>query len=234
MSEEPSATEQAPAHIPAAPAGAPGYEPAQEAWETQDDELSELPPRPRRRLLTPLPLALAAVLLIACGFVAGVLVEKGQTSSSAGGSASGAGAIASRLRALTGAGGGAGGASAQGFARPASGTVSFVSGSTLYISGLESNTVKVRTSAATTVTKSVRSSVHDIHPGETVTVTGSTSSDGTVDAEAIRVGGGAAGGLGALFGGASGNPGGGSSGAAGESAGKGTSGGGAVQLFGNG
>ena len=53
------------------------YEPA----EVQDewlDQPEELPRRPRRRLLTPVPLALLAALLIACGFVGGVLVQKGQ------------------------------------------------------------------------------------------------------------------------------------------------------------
>ena len=36
-----------------------------------------LPPRPRNRLLAPLPLALIAVLIAACGFLGGVLVQKG-------------------------------------------------------------------------------------------------------------------------------------------------------------
>ena len=58
--------------------------PAYDRVEEGDEWLEEpagLPRRPRRRLLTPVPLALIGVLLIACGFVAGVLIEKGQTSS---------------------------------------------------------------------------------------------------------------------------------------------------------
>ena len=106
----------------------PGYEPpefepnAQDDAEDDDwleDESDELPRRPRRRLLgsggNPVFLALLAVLLIACGFIGGVLVEKGQTSSSSS-SASGAGAAAgfasaSRLAALRGASGAGTGAS---------------------------------------------------------------------------------------------------------------------------
>lgn len=58
-----------------------------------EDDFQALPPRPRRRLLgaggSPIPLALLGVLLIACGFIAGVLVEKGQTASGASGHPSG-------------------------------------------------------------------------------------------------------------------------------------------------
>ncbi|MGA9285822.1 MAG: hypothetical protein WBV85_10310, partial [Solirubrobacteraceae bacterium] len=63
-----------------------------EQWLEESAE-PELPRRPRRRLLTPIPLALTGVLLIACGFIGGVLVEKGQSSSS---SSSGAAGFASR------------------------------------------------------------------------------------------------------------------------------------------
>jgi hypothetical protein len=172
-------------------------------------DLSALPPRPRRRLLSPAPLALIAVLVLALGFLCGVLVEKGQAGSSS--SAAGA-AVSSRLRGLTGsAGGSAGFSGAQGAsgssggaggARPTSGTVSFLSGQTLYLTTTGSNTVKVKASAATSVTKTVKSAVNSIHPGETVTITGSTGADGTVEAESIRVG--STGGLGGLFAGAGG------------------------------
>jgi hypothetical protein len=180
-----------------------------ERW-LEDDE--QLPPRPRRRLLTPLPLALAAVLLIACGFIGGVLVEKGQNETSSATPSGGASAFASRLRSLAGAAGsgssssagagaGAGGAGAGGgFARPTAGTVAYISGDTLYVTGTESNTIKVWTSPGTSVTKTVQSSVKAIHPGETVTVTGSTAADGIVTAESIRVGS-LGGGLASLLGG---------------------------------
>jgi len=193
------------------------------------EEPAELPRRPRRRLLgaggNPIPLALLGVLLIACGFIGGVLVEKGQGSSSP--SAGSAASFASRFAALRGgasgasarsgsssAGGSSGGSSGSGagFTRPTAGTVAYLAGSTLYVTNAEGNTVKVTTSAGTTVTKSVKATVKGIHPGETVTITGETGAGGTVSAEAISVGS-SGGGLAALFGrsGARGGSGGGSS-----------------------
>src|ERR1700757_4922390 len=83
----------------------PPHEHERFEWDEWAQESAELPPRPRRRLLgaggNPRQLALLGVLLLACGFIGGVLVEKGQTSpSGAGGSVSG---LASRFAALPGA-----------------------------------------------------------------------------------------------------------------------------------
>jgi hypothetical protein len=186
--------------------------PNQEHAPWLEEDLAPLPPRPRRKLLAPAPLALLAVLLLACGFIAGVLVEKGQNSSS-GSAASGASGFAARLRNLAGGRSGvAAGTSpfggASGGAGATIGTVAFLSGSTLYVTSGEGNTVKVKTSAATSVTKTVKTAVRKIHPGESVTVTGTAASDGTVTAAAIRVGTSAVGSLGALLGGAGGSAGG--------------------------
>ncbi|MEZ5121044.1 MAG: hypothetical protein R2736_05630 [Solirubrobacterales bacterium] len=49
-----------------------------------DEPDEELPPRPRRRLLAPVPLALSAILIAAAGFIGGVVVQKGQGSSGTG------------------------------------------------------------------------------------------------------------------------------------------------------
>jgi hypothetical protein len=215
----------------------------QEDWLEEPPE-SELPRRPRRKLFTPVPLALLGVLLTACGFIGGVLVEKGESSSS---SSSGASGLASRFAALRGgASGASGGASATGgrsgassgagglfggssggstggFNRPTIGTVAYLDGSTLYVTNSEGNTVKVATSAGTTVNKTVKSSVRGIHPGETVTITGETGSGGSLSAESINVGSGG-GGLAALFGG--------SGARGGASSRSGSSGGGEPALFG--
>ncbi len=201
----------------------------EDRWE--EEPLDELPLRPRRRLLgaggNPIPLALLGVLLIACGFIGGVLVEKGQTSSSPGGGGAG---LASRFAALRGAGGlgstatggasssstggGTGGGSTAGggfagrFGGLAGGAtvgeVSYISGSTLYVVDAEGNTVKVTTSAASAITKTVKADLHGIHPGETVVVRGTKGSGGAVSAESISVGAGAGGGLSSLFGGGGG------------------------------
>ena len=88
---------EAPTAVASAEPGEPIYE-RDEGW---IDDADELPPRPRRRLLTPIPLTLLAILAVACGFIGGVLVEKGQSSSSSGVGAGG-GAFASRQAALSG------------------------------------------------------------------------------------------------------------------------------------
>jgi hypothetical protein len=183
------------------------YEPVDEDEWLEDSE--ELPRRPRRRLLSPIPLSLLGVLLAACGFIGGVLVEKGQNpSSSSGGAATG---LAARFAAARGATSGAGAKSAAtgsgsgglgsgaGFTRPTAGTVAYLAGSTLYVTNAEGNTVKVTTSPATSVTKTVKASVNAIRPGETVTITGASGSGGAIGAESISVGS-SGGGLAALFG----------------------------------
>jgi hypothetical protein len=179
------------------------YQPIEADDEWLEDP-AELPRRPRRRLLSPVPLALAGVLLAACGFIGGVLVEKGQASPSS--PAGAGGALAARFAALrggasgaTGSAGGAGFAAARLGAGATTGSVAYISGSTLYLTTSEGNTVKVTTSPASSVTKTVKSDVKSIHPGETVVVTGAPGANGSISAEAIRVGG-AGGGLGALFG----------------------------------
>jgi hypothetical protein len=185
---------------------APVHEPMDEEDEWLDDPV-ELPPRPRRRLLSPAPLALLAALLTACGFIGGVLVEKGQT---AAGSSAGAGSgLASRLAGLRGRGAGAtasgvaaaGGSGASGGGqRPTAGQVAYIDGGTLYVTNTEGATVKVTTSAGTSVNKTVKTSVRAIHPGETVTVTGTSAASGAISAESINVGS-AGGAFAALLGG---------------------------------
>jgi hypothetical protein len=189
----------------------PDYEPVEDdgVW---IEEPRELPSRPRRRLLTPTSGALMAMLLTAGGFVAGVLVEKGQTSSrsSAGGAGAGAAARFGRLRGSATGSGASGGSSASGGFAGAGGSgatigqVVFTQGATLYVTNTQGNTVKVTTSPGSTVTKSVKASAKSIHPGETVIVTGTTGADGAIGAESIRVGGSGEGGVPASpFGGSS-------------------------------
>jgi hypothetical protein len=224
----------------------PAAVPAHDAYEPIDEddwleEPEELPRRPRRRLLgaggNPIFLALLGLLLIACGFIGGVLIEKGETPSSS--STAGASGLASRFAALRGGTSSTGaksaaasGSASSGFARPTAGTVSFLSGNTLYVTTSEGNTVKVTTSPGTTVTKSVKTSVSGIHPGETVTVTGEAGTGGAVSAESISVGSAAGGGLAALFGGSGGS--GGGTGSAGRGGAASGGAGGGQALFGGG
>ena len=72
--------------------------------------------------------------------------------------------------------------------RFAAGTVSSINGSTLTITESDSTKVTVTTSGGTAVTTASAASVLDLAAGETVEVSGTTASDGTVTATAIREG----------------------------------------------
>ncbi len=199
----------------------------------------ELPARPRRRLLgagaNRTAVCLLAVLLLVCGFIGGVLIEKRETTGSSSAGAT-TGSLASRFAALragtsgtgsrsAGAAGGRGGIVGLGGSRPTTGTVAYLAGSTLYVTSPEGNTVKVKTSAATSVTKTAATSVDAIHPGETVTITGASGAGGAIAAESISVGS-PTGALASLFSGSPSSSGSGSGGSSSSS--------GAPSLFGSG
>lgn len=145
---------------------------------------SELPPRPRRRLVTPWSAGLATVILVALGFIGGVLVQKGHQDS-------GASRLAAAATVGAGSGPGrrqrqAGQAQGDGASSPIAGEVDSVDGTTIYVTGADGTTVKVLTKSSSKVTRNAKSRVHSIHPGDTVVVTGSTASSGTVTATRIN------------------------------------------------
>jgi hypothetical protein len=171
--------------------------------EFESDEL--LPSRPRRRLLAPLPVTLLVILMTGVGFLGGVALEKGEgspTSSTAesgsslastlatprGNKSKKAGGGKSSAKAAGGAAGSLAGLGGTGSGSAAVGAVAYLEGSTLYVTTTEGNTVKITSTPASTVSKTVTSSVKAIHPGETVTVTGSSGKNGSISAEAINVG----------------------------------------------
>jgi uncharacterized membrane protein YgcG len=147
--------------------------------DTEWIEDDELPPRPRRRWLTPLTGTLLGILLLACGFVAGALVEKGQGSSSPAAAAGGfrrAGAAAAAFgQSPRGAGGNA-----------TIGRVSSLQGRTLYVTTTDGNTVQVNVPAGEQLSRTTAAGVRDIHPGDTVVIQGSAANDGTITASAVR------------------------------------------------
>jgi hypothetical protein len=128
-------------------------------WEEPAEE--ELPPRPRNRLLAPLPLALIAVLIAAVGFLGGVLVQKG---SEGGGATAGlpAGIPTDLPTSFPGASSGA----------AVSGTVSSVNGHTIYVKDSGGATVAVRVEDGSKVSRDSNVGVKKIHPGDSVVVQG--------------------------------------------------------------
>jgi hypothetical protein len=170
----------------------------------------ELPRRSRRKLATPLTAALAAVLLAALGFAGGVRVQKssatpspaggaGFTRPPGGGGGFGGGGFGG------GAGGGAAGGGAAGAGGAASdataGSVANVDGKTLYVKDANGNTIRVKTTSNSKITRTAVSTAGDVHPGDTVVVQGTKSSSGTVTATSITATAkNAAGGVAGLFG----------------------------------
>lgn len=160
----------------------------EEGWEELTEE-EELPPRPRNRLLAPLPLVLIAVLIAAIGFLGGVLMQNGsEGSGSAGGPPGG---LPSFLSEGAGEGSGSEGASGlpagfpgSGSGAAVSGTVSSVDGSTIYVKDSEGSIVAVRVEDGSKVSRDSNVGVKKIHPGDSVVVQGAKHGS-TVKASSI-------------------------------------------------
>ena len=139
-----------------------------ERWEEPGEE--ELPPRPRNRLLAPLPLALIAVLIAATGFLGGVLVQKG----SEGGGSAVAGLPGDLPTGFIGGGAGA----------AVSGTVASVDGRTIYVKDSGGATVAVRVEDGSEISRDSDVGVKKIRPGDSVEVQGAKHGS-TVKASSI-------------------------------------------------
>ncbi len=184
------------------------YDSPQEDWDRYEEGESDepLPGRPRRQFFNRRSAALFAVVVGAVCFYAGVRVEKSQLSSStstalpsstgagagARTGAAGAGSRAGAAAASAGRGFGGGGGGAAAFAGAGGGaggsasfgTVSGISGDTFFITESSGNTVKVKLSSATKITKSVTVGKSAVRPGDTVVIRG-LNSNGTVSATSI-------------------------------------------------
>ncbi len=169
-------------------------------------DFGELPGRPLRKRFGPLTYLLLG-LIVACGaFYGGA--RYGKSNGTSGSSGAGFAALASRLGASTGGklpsgtsfpgGGGSGGTSKSSSSAPSgsggtfsflgaggvSGTIKLITGKDFYVEESTGTVVKVDTSAATTISVSSTASVTKLHPGDSVTITG-TNKNGTVTATRI-------------------------------------------------
>ena len=158
---------------------------------------SDLLPAQRRKGVPRATAILGVGLLAAATFLAGIEAQKqwGGSSSSGGLGARGAAFGAGAGTGTTGANGGTQGARGTGggfFGRGGggftAGTVKLVQGSTIYVTTTNGNVVKVSVPASTAITKSVTTKVSGVHPGDTVTAIGTTSSDGVIKATSLRLG----------------------------------------------
>lgn len=190
------------------------YDQAERDWDP-DEPAQPLPRRPRRQFFNRKSAALVALITCAVGFYAGVRVEKGQVSgststlrlpgataaagasrtggaarsSASGAAGSGAAAAGSSAR-TAGAGarsGGFGGFAGAGFAggNAAVGTVASVNGRTLVLTETSGDTVNVRLSSSTKISKNQSVSRHAIRPGDTLIVQGAANAKGTTVAASV-------------------------------------------------
>jgi hypothetical protein len=184
VEEDPTLTQTlpTPADGPAWPTGDDGGE-ADEEWVSTTT----------RGIRLGVPAAiLIALVLVAGGFWGGAALQK-----SHGGATSALASVAARFRsgaAGIGATGGAGAGAARfgglfgntaGIAGTA-GTISVVSGNTLYVNDtLTGSIVKVTLTKSTTITRNADAEAIDLRPGDTVTVQGPTGSSGAVTATSV-------------------------------------------------
>ncbi len=177
-----------------------------DGWD--DEDIEAIPPRPRGRLLRPLPLTLLAVVIAAAGFLGGVQAQKGSEGSGSSAALPGGGELPSfaagggtpTAGGESGAGTGeaAGGAEASGGTEgaaaglpsfgasnaAATGTVTSVEGHTIYVKESNGTVVAVKAGDGATVTRNSNVAAKKIHPGDSVVVEGSKSGS-TVRASSI-------------------------------------------------
>jgi hypothetical protein len=162
----------------------PGDRGGDHAWAEEDDE--PIAPRPRGRLLRPLPLALIAVVIAAGGFLGGVEAQKGSEGSRGSGSLPGGGSLPSFTSGAPTASGSEGATTpfAATSSAAASGTVTAVDGHTIYVKESDGTVVAVKAGDGSTVTRDSNVAAKKVHPGDTVVVQGSKHGS-TVKASSI-------------------------------------------------
>lgn len=138
-------------------------------WVDDGDD-DAIPPRPRGRLLRPLPLALIALIIAAAGFLGGIEAQKGSEGVSGGVADPGGGGLPNFAALKETAGATTAGASAS---ASTNGTVTSVEGHTIYVKESDGTTVAVKVGDGATATRDSDIAAKKIHPGDTVTVEGS-------------------------------------------------------------
>jgi hypothetical protein len=186
-----------------------------------DDDLSHaLLARPPRRKLPGVTAFLTAAVLIAGGFLGGVITQKHEGPSSSAGGSTAALAAAFRNRGATGTGTGAAGTTAApggtGAAAGAGGgggagtgtgtgttigTVKLVDGNKIYLTATDGSTIVVTTGTGTTIKVQKNGVPSDLAPGTTIVVQGAAGADGVVKATTVTEGGTGGGGFGGFGGG---------------------------------
>jgi hypothetical protein len=149
--------------------------------EIDADDWDVAPPPKRRLHWTTVFLSFAAIAVLA--FAGGIVAQKHWGKTSSGGFPGGGGLPAGFAANLGGAGGGAGGFGAA----ATTGTVSYIQGTTLYVTTTSGSVVKVRVPKGVPVGRTVEAKASGIRPGESVVIQGSKAGNGTVQATSVTV-----------------------------------------------
>ena len=126
---------------------------------------------------------LLGLLIAAGGIWGGAALQRSQGSSSGSSSLSSLASLFRGARGTTGTGRGT--APGGGFGAAATGTVTEVSGSTLYVTNSSGDLVKVTVSPTTPVNRNAKSSLAGLQVGDTVVVEGTKQSNGSVSATSV-------------------------------------------------
>ncbi|HTT86063.1 MAG TPA: DUF5666 domain-containing protein [Acidimicrobiales bacterium] len=159
------------------------------SWEAAAADDDAWPQRgPRKGIRMSVPTVVMLALLVAAGGVwGGAALQRSQGSSSGSSSLS---SLASLFRGARGGATGTGGAAGTGlgagaFGAAATGTVTEVSGSTLYVTNSSGDLVKVTVSPTTPVDRNAKSSLGALQVGDTVVVRGTKQGNGSVSATSV-------------------------------------------------
>ena len=126
-----------------------------------------------------------AVALVAAGFWGGAIAQKNHGTASA---TTGPAAFAARLRNAGGTGANGfltGGATGTSGSSDTTGTISVVSGDTLYVLTATNELVEVKLTSSTTVTRNAKAKAVQLRPGDTVVVQGAAGKGGSVQATSV-------------------------------------------------
>lgn len=170
-------------------AGAFGADPALLAGPPVDGGLAAaLAPKPERPKMTRATVSLAAAALLCVGFLGGVLVERHY-----------AGTSSPAASSSTPPGGSSGGSTVTG-------TVTAVNGNTIYVTAPDGTVYTITATGSTTVSITQIGGVTDLRPGQSVTIKGTNTGQGTFAASSITASGYGSGGQGQEAPGSSASP----------------------------
>ena len=173
-----------------------------------DDLGAALAARPPRIKLPKVTTALVAAALLCGGFLGGVLLEKHEAGSSArgsgfsfaGGTGTGTGTGTGRTGrgafggfggttgGGTGTGTGTGTGSGTGSGSAITGTVTVVSGNTIYVTAADGSVYTVTTNGSTAISIAQTGTISQLKPGQRVVISGSGDTNGNVTATSITAG----------------------------------------------